>query len=114
MKYHSLIAPLLLSLAGAPAWSQSMSPHHDTAHGHGDAIGHAGTAAQVSRTIKVDMHDTMRFSPETIRVKAGDTVRFVLSNRGKVTHEMVFGTDAQLQAHYAAMLKHPEMEHADD
>ncbi|WP_050476902.1 cupredoxin domain-containing protein [Herbaspirillum rhizosphaerae] len=96
----------------------SMPPHHAEHAGHAehadDVFGQPGAAGKVTRTIKVDMRDNMRFTPETLKVKAGDTIRFVVSNSGKFRHELVFGTETQLKAHYAAMLKNPEMEHADD
>lgn len=105
----------LLALAGNLAIAQSMQMQHDHgSHGnHGDS-GSVGNAAKVTRTIKVDMRDNMRFTPEQIKVKAGETVRFVVTNSGKLKHEIVFGTETELKSHYAAMLKNPEMEHADD
>ena len=41
------------------------------AHGHGeaDAIGVAGQAAKVTRTVTVDMTDAMRFTPASISAK---------------------------------------------
>ena len=53
----------------------------------------------------------MRFSPANITVKAGETIKFVLNNVGKLKHEFVLGTDKELKEHYQQMLKFPEMEH---
>ena len=87
---------------------------HSHSGGHDDAaIGKPGVAAKVSRTIKVDMTDAMRFSASNIAVKRGETIRFVVSNSGKVKHEMVLGTEKELKEHYEVMKKNPEMEHAD-
>ena len=87
---------------------------HSHSGGHDDAaIGKPGIAAKVSRTIKVDMTDAMRFSASNIAVKQGETIRFVASNSGKVKHEMVLGTEKELEEHYEVMKKNPEMEHAD-
>jgi len=44
-------------------------------------------------------------------VKRGETVRFVVSNKGKVVHELVLGTMDDLKAHSEMMKKHPGMEH---
>ena len=55
----------------------------------------------------------MRFSPDHIQVKRGETIRFVVRNNGKVKHEMVLGSPAELKEHAALMRKFPEMEHAD-
>lgn len=82
------------------------------AGGHGTAsIGQAGDSTKVSRSIAIEMSDAMRFTPSQINVKRGETIRFVLKNTGKLKHEFNLGTDADLKAHYALMLKFPEMEH---
>lgn len=76
-------------------------------------IGKAGDAARVTRSIDIDMTDAMRFTPAQVQVKAGETVRFNVRNSGRIRHEMVLGTDADLQAHYAMMMKDPGMRHAE-
>lgn len=82
------------------------------AGGHGtDAIGKPGVAAKVTRTIAVDMSDAMRFTPSAVKVRRGETIRFVVTNSGQLKHEFNLGTEADLKAHYAQMLKFPEMEH---
>ena len=87
----------------------------DHAGGHeAEAIGKPGVAAKVSRTVKVDMTDTMRFSFSNISVKQGETVRFVVKNSGQVKHEMVLGTEKDLKEHAEVMKKNPGMEHADE
>lgn len=84
------------------------------AGGHGEsAIGEAGKAANVSRTVKIDMSDAMRYTPASIDAKQGETIRFVISNSGKVKHELVLGTEKELKDHYEVMKKFPEMEHDD-
>jgi uncharacterized cupredoxin-like copper-binding protein len=73
--------------------------------------GLAGEAKDIKRTVEIAMSDDMRFSPSRIEVKQGETVRFVLRNRGKVPHEMVIGTASSLEDHAAMMRKSPGMEH---
>jgi uncharacterized cupredoxin-like copper-binding protein len=51
------------------------------------------------------------FRPARIEVREGETVRFVMRHRGRVTHEFVSGTKAELEAHAELMKKHPGMEH---
>jgi uncharacterized cupredoxin-like copper-binding protein len=77
------------------------------------AFGREGNPRKVSRTIKVDMADTMRFTPADVTVKRGETVRFVVRNDGKQLHEMVLGTTQAIKEHAELMKKFPEMEHAD-
>ena len=73
--------------------------------------GVAGDVGQAKRSIDVGMSDTMRFTPDRITVKLGETVRFVARNDGKQLHEFVIGTKAENEKHAALMLKFPNMEH---
>jgi uncharacterized cupredoxin-like copper-binding protein len=75
------------------------------------AWGIAGDAASVRRTIDIDMSDAMRFTPDRIRVRQGETVRLRVRNAGQVLHELVIGTREELQAHAQLMQKFPGMEH---
>ena len=86
---------------------------HAGGHGHGPeaAIGEPGQAARATRTVQVDMTDAMRFTPERIAVRRGETVRFVVKNSGQLKHEFVLGTEAEHRAHYEQMKRFPEMEH---
>jgi uncharacterized cupredoxin-like copper-binding protein len=74
-------------------------------------FGRTGDAKKVTRTIRIDGHDTMRYTPADITVRQGETVRFVVHNAGKVMHEIVLGTLQELEEHAEAMRKHPNMEH---
>lgn len=104
-------------LAAGPAWAHGDKPHGGAAHGsHAtakvqQAWGIAGEARQVQRTITLTMTDNMRFNPDRIEVKQGETVRLRVRNAGKLLHELVIGTRETLAAHAEAMLKHPDMEH---
>ena len=74
-------------------------------------FGIAADPRGATRTMKVSMSDRMRFSPETMTVRVGETVRFVVRNGGKVMHEMILGTKAELEKHAEEMRKFPDMEH---
>lgn len=73
--------------------------------------GIAGSPGKVRRTIALDMTDAMRFKPDRIEVREGDTVRLQVSNRGRLLHEIVLGTQQTLAAHAGLMKKYPGMEH---
>lgn len=89
--------------------------NHAGGHAHAeDSIGKAGEASKVSRTVTVDMSDTMRFTPSSISVKQGETIRLIVKNSGAVKHELVLGSEKELKEHNEVMKKNPEMEHADD
>lgn len=113
-RFKALVAVTLMAVAGIA------SAHADEDHSKKAAgpvkkeqkdWGIAGEAKAAKRTIEVSMTDNMRFSPERIEVKQGETVRFVVKNSGKVMHEMVLGTKKELDEHAAMMAKHPGMEH---
>jgi uncharacterized cupredoxin-like copper-binding protein len=75
------------------------------------AWGIAGDAKTASRTVELVMSDNMRFTPDKVEVKQGETVKFVVKNSGKMLHEIVIGTKKELDEHAALMVKFPGMEH---
>ena len=67
--------------ACAPAWVRGQSTAAKTAPASDTeetAFGKPGDRKQVTRTIAVDMKDTMRFTPDKLAIHRGDTVRFVI------------------------------------
>lgn len=85
----------------------------DAARVEATDFGQEGDPRKAVRTIEVDMADTMRFTPAELTVRRGETVKFVVHNRGKVLHEMVLGTTQAIAEHAELMKKFPEMEHAE-
>lgn len=75
------------------------------------AWGIAGDRGAARRTIDVAMTDNMRFTPDRIEVREGETVRLRVKNSGRMLHELVIGTRADLDAHAAMMRRHPGMDH---
>jgi uncharacterized cupredoxin-like copper-binding protein len=75
------------------------------------SFGRSGDPKSASQTITVGMDDSMHFTPGDVRVKQGETVKFVVKNNGKIMHEMVIGTMKELKEHAELMKKHPGMEH---
>ena len=111
-----LIAALVAGLATTSALAHGPETHSSTtkkrvAPAEQKVFGIEGDPARVSQTIEIRMTDHMRFEPSSISVKPGETIRFVHRNVGKVMHEMVIGTRADLEEHAAQMRKHPDMEH---
>ena len=58
--------------------------------------GIAGDARSVKRSIDIAMTDAMRFAPDRLTVRQGETVRLVIRNNGKMLHELVIGTRQEL------------------
>ena len=115
MKLISMTLAALLAFVSHAAWSHGDSGHKagakKTISTEEKPFGREGDAKKATRTIKIGMADTMRFTPSEITVKPGETVRFVASNGGKIMHEMVLGTMKELKEHAEVMKKHPGMEH---
>jgi uncharacterized cupredoxin-like copper-binding protein len=135
-----LLAAILAALTlvpWSPAFAHGESGHgkpkaFDPTKVEEKPFGRAGDARQAKRTIRVAMNDRMQFvaaparsghrtdvapgsaphsMPGDVVVKRGETVRFVVRNEGKVMHEMVIGTMAELKEHAELMRKFPDMEH---
>jgi uncharacterized cupredoxin-like copper-binding protein len=111
----SAIAVSLVSATGAPAHDDKnhVKKEERQADGHAATLGKPGDPGKVSRSVDVEMSDAMRFKPAAIRVKRGETIRFIVRNTGRQKHEMVLGTIKELKEHAELMRKFPEMEHAD-
>ena len=107
----ALAVALVLAVTPAAAHTGPAKAKVDYSKAEERPFGKAADPAKAARTIRVDMADTMRFTPAEITVRRGDVVRFVATNRGKAMHEMVLGTMAELREHAEMMRKHPGMEH---
>jgi uncharacterized cupredoxin-like copper-binding protein len=108
----TLVLAALLAVCGAAV------AHGEKAHAPAGVVkkeqkpwGIAGDAKAAKRTIEIRMSDDMRFTPDRIELRQGETVRFVVRNAGKVMHEFVIGTKQELEEHAALMVKFPTMEH---
>ncbi|MBK1886210.1 cupredoxin domain-containing protein [Marinobacter sp. DY40_1A1] len=76
---------------------------HGGGHGHSAKSGEPGKASDVSRSITVEMYDNY-YEPEAIEVKPGETVRFLVQNKGQLVHEFNIGTPDMHEAHQKEMM----------
>ena len=114
MKTIKFIAGCAMLVSAGAAFS-----HGNADHAKADAAvvkeqqawGIAGDAKAVQRTITLRMTDDMRFTPDAITVKQGETLRLRVENKGKILHEVVLGTPDTLEEHAQLMVKFPTMEH---
>ncbi|RKQ70541.1 cupredoxin domain-containing protein [Oceanibaculum indicum] len=96
----ALTASALMPLAPLQA-----APGHSGGHGHGHgsaAIGEPGKAAEASRTVTIVMGDNY-YEPERIEVSAGETIRFIVQNKGEFLHEFNIATPEMHAAHQKEM-----------
>jgi len=67
-------------------------------------FGRPAPVAKAQRSVEVVMGD-MSFDPKAIDIKAGETIRFVLVNKGQLLHEFNLGDATMHAAHQQEMLK---------
>jgi len=117
MKKHFVIEIVLLAglfaLSGARAGDNPMHRggmnradmgHGDDAHDRAPfAFGEPGDAKKVDRTIRIKALDTMRYDNRELSVRAGETVRFTVTNAGNIRHEFVIGDAAEQHEHAKEM-----------
>ncbi|MCP2066479.1 cupredoxin domain-containing protein [Pseudomonas laurylsulfatiphila] len=91
----SLAQILCLLALSSPVWA---------AGGHAYDFGQPAPAAKATRSVELVMGD-MSFTPKAIDIKAGETVRFVLVNKGQLLHEFNLGDAAMHARHQQEMLQ---------
>ncbi|WP_375170628.1 cupredoxin domain-containing protein [Marinobacter sp.] len=99
----NLSKPIALAAALSMSSVALAGGTHGDSHGHGSAIGEPGKASEASRTITVELYDNY-YEPESIEVRAGETVRFVVENKGNLVHEFNIGTPSMHEAHQEEMM----------
>ena len=92
------------AICAVSAQAASGVPAH--AHEHdGDATGTAGgpgKGTDVTRTVRIDAGDTT-FNVKQIQVKAGETVKFVITSKSSIPHEFVIASHDEHLEHRKMM-----------
>ncbi len=105
-KTHS---PKLIGAAAAIAFALAASPALSSparsGGGHDEQVdtGKPGKASNATRTVTVTMYDTY-YEPEKLTFKEGETVRFIIENKGELVHEFNIATAAMHKAHAPEMM----------
>ena len=68
-----------------------------------NAIGTKGKASDVNKVILVNMHDNY-YEPSKIEIKKGETVKFVVKNKGELVHEFNIATKTMHLKHQPEMM----------
>jgi len=80
----------------------------------GSPVGVPASAAKATKTIQVTTTDNMRYQfSSDLDLKAGEIVKFVVTNKGKISHEFSVGDKKEQKSHQAMMAKMPNMVHQD-
>lgn len=116
--FHRIMTTLtLMSVFSAHLFSaEDHAAHNHATHSH-KAVSTVGTpfdASKATKTIRVDLLDSMRFEfHEKMSIKEGDIVRFVVTNQGEIDHEFSIGSEKEQKAHLEMMKQMPNMVHND-
>ena len=94
-----LAASLPLSAFSIPAFAAGEHGGDQGAGPHGAP----GNLGEVSRTIKIIMHDNY-YEPASTEVEEGQTVRFEVTNAGEFVHEFNIATAEMHKAHAPEMM----------
>ena len=70
-------------------------------------IGSLGKESEVSRIIKVVMHDNY-YEPSSFQIKAGETIKFEVENAGMLVHEFNIANKMMHMKHQPEMAKMAE------
>ncbi len=66
------------------------------------------------RTVEITALDSLRFDPSQVTVKAGEPIRFAVTNSGSDPHEFILGDEATQMAHEEEMDSDDSMGHGMD
>ena len=69
--------------------------------------------ARIVQVVMREADGKMMFVPNTIEIRRGEQIKFVVQNAGALDHEFVLATKAENRKHAEEMRKNPDMEHAD-
>ena len=105
----------LLSFAALAFGSPGLALAHDDdpmagmsgMSGGATPFGQSGKADEVDRTVTISVGD-ITFSPSTVRVKQGQTIRFIIKNTSPIDHDFTLGDTATQITHRREMAEAAE------
>ena len=96
----SLTAVIAASLYALSYFNEHGSGDHGHSHDHAAS---PQVVAPSMKEVRIEVDDTMRFTPSVWNAQAGEAIRILLVNNGKVGHELVIGTEKDIVAHAKEM-----------
>lgn len=91
------------STAPGTAMRASDMPTESGAMTEVGALGQPADAATADRTVHITASDQLKFAPDVVQVKVGETVTFEVENAGTTDHEFVLGSPEYQAAHEQEM-----------
>lgn len=89
-------AAILAGIASISAIANGVAPDSFS-------FGSPGDARNIDRVIIIKAGD-IYFEPKMITVRAGQTVKFIVTNTGKLPHEFILGNQSEQEEHEKEML----------
>jgi len=93
MKLSQLFFTLVIFLLSSPSYSASMN-----------MIGEVGDPNKIDRVINIKMYDNY-YEPKLVKIKKGETIKFIVENLGEMVHEYNIGTKEMHLKHQPEMQK---------
>jgi uncharacterized cupredoxin-like copper-binding protein len=102
------IAPAAATPPDEAGSSHSMAMDNHASHANSFSFGRPGDPRQAQRTVTITMAD-MRFQPAIVKVKAGETIHFVIVNTSNIDHDFTLGDKPVQEAHRKEMAEMANM-----
>lgn len=102
---YGAISLALVTAASVYALSY-FNEHGSDGHSHDHAAPSRSPLVSITpsmKEVRIEVDDTMRFFPATWEAQAGEPIRIILINKGKVDHELVIGSEKEIIAHAKEM-----------
>jgi uncharacterized cupredoxin-like copper-binding protein len=112
MRINGILLPAALAAMLASGAAMAAGEHKG---GH-YSFGEPGKKGEVTRTVEVtaDDRDGMKFVMDVGSIRQGETIKFIVTNKGTGEHEFSIGDTASQRAHAKLMAKNPDMKHEGD
>jgi uncharacterized cupredoxin-like copper-binding protein len=107
---YGLVSIVLVTMASL--FAGAYLKDHSSEYADHDHAPKAGAPLGSIREVRIEMDDSLRFNPSKWGAVQGETVRVVVVNKGKQTHELVIGREADLRKHVEDMKKPGFKDHA--
>lgn len=107
-KCYRIVVTLVSALVALLNFEIALAEKGHTAHLN---AGMPGNPHEVDRTIEIEAYDSMRFSVDDLFVSSEETIRFIVTNKGRLVHEFAIGTFTQQQQHSKFTERVPHLDH---
>lgn len=110
MLTRAIPVALAIALPSGGAWA--VGSHKGGHH----TFGEPGREGEVTRTVEVvaDDREGMVYQMDLKSIRQGETIKFVVTNKGTGEHEFSVGDTGSQRAHAKLMKSNPGMKHEDD